>query len=126
MANVTYNYALGRVSGYGRYIDENNVVSRNLLWTYLQVIPNEYCERVYGNEVIVSSTMCASSVNSKGQNTCNGDSGGALVLQENGKVVQIGIVSFAAFNRCGAGIPSGFMRIRPYLKWFYDTMNASK
>lgn len=86
------------------------------------MISNEQCATVYGNQVIIDSTLCAESVLSAGQNTCGGDSGGGLVKFENGVYRHIGIAVFAAVDNCGAGYPSGFMRTRAYLHWIYTTI----
>lgn len=66
--------------------------------------------------------MCAVSIHNAGQNTCNGDSGGSLVVQESGVHKQVGVISFAAADNCAAGYPSGFMRIRSHLRWIHQTM----
>lgn len=121
-SNVTYSSALGFVCGYGRYVDDSHVVSRTLRWTRVQVIANDECERVFGERVVVDSTMCAVSVFNMGQNTCNGDSGGSLVIKDGGVFQQIGVISFAAAQECAAGYPSGFMRIRSHLRWMHTVM----
>lgn len=110
------------VCGYGRYVDNSQIVSRHLRWTHVKIIENEECQRDYGDEVVVESTMCAISIHLAGQNTCNGDSGGSLVLREGDVYKQVGIISFAAADQCGAGYPSGFMRVRSHLRWIYSVM----
>ena len=121
-SNVTYNQFLGYVSGFGRYVNNSHVVSRDLRWTRVQVISNEECAQSFGSEIVVPTTVCAISVFNMGQNTCGGDSGGALVIFDEGKYIQIGVVSFAAKDMCGDGHPSGFIRIRSYLQWMHDVM----
>lgn len=123
--DVTYNFTFGKVAGFGRYIKGSNVVSRYLRWTILQVIPNEKCQLIYGDRVIISSTMCAISVGNSSGNACGGDSGGSLVLNEGKRLILAGVISFAAVEECGEKYPSGFMRIRTHLKWILDTMNGS-
>lgn len=120
--NATYTNSIARVSGFGRYKNDQPVVSRKLLWTFVKVISNEQCTRVYGEKVIINSTLCAESSLGAGQNTCGGDSGGGLVKFENGKFRHIGVAVFAATDNCGAGYPSGFMRTRSYLQWIYSTV----
>lgn len=121
-SNVTYDLELGFVCGYGRYIDDSQVVSRNLRWTRVKIIQNTECQRIYGGRVVIDSTLCAVSIHTAGQNTCNGDSGGSLVVKEGDHYRQIGVISFAAADQCGAGLPSGFMRIRSHLHWIYSVM----
>lgn len=97
------------------------MVSRNLRWTRVKVIANQECQRIYG-PVVIDSTMCAVSIHNAGQNTCNGDSGGSLVVKEGGVYKQVGVISFAAADHCAAGYPSGFMRVRSHLRWLYQVM----
>lgn len=79
---------------------------------------------MFGDRVVVDSTMCAVSVFNLGQNTCNGDSGGSLVIKDGDRFQQIGVISFAAAQECAAGYPSGFMRIRSHLRWMHGVMLA--
>lgn len=122
LSNITYNLDLGYVCGYGRYVDKSQVISRYLRWTHVKVIENNECEHVYGERVVIDSTMCAVSIHMGGQNTCNGDSGGSLVVKEGETYKLVGVISFAAAERCGAGYPSGFMRVRSHLSWIYGVM----
>lgn len=122
--DVTYNFAVGTVAGFGRYIKDNNIVSRYLRWTIVQVIPNEECQLIYGDRIIISSTLCAISVANSSGNACGGDSGGSLVLTEHKRLILVGVASFAAVDECGEKYPSGFMRIRTHLKWIQDIMNG--
>lgn len=121
--DVTYNFAMGIVAGFGRYLENSNVISRFLRWTMLKIIPNEVCKQIYGDKVIISSTLCAVSVRNSSRNTCNGDSGGSIALVEGRRIVLAGIISFAATDRCGGQYPSGFMRIRSHLHWMRNEMN---
>lgn len=61
-ANVSYSYVMGVACGYGRYADLSEKISRNLLWSQVKVIENDECQRVYGDKVVIESTMCAISV----------------------------------------------------------------
>jgi len=54
--------------------------------------------------------------------TLQGDSGGALALQESdGLSTQVGIVSFGASAGCELGYPVGFTRVTSYLDWISST-----
>lgn len=57
----------------------------------LQVISNQACARVFGNDAIIASTLCTATSN--GQSTCGGDSGGALAI---GTGVNRQLVSYLA------------------------------
>lgn len=125
-ANVTYSTVKGIICGYGRYDSNSGVLSRFLRWSRVEVIKNNECKRVYGDVVVAESTMCAVALTSAGQNACNGDSGGSLVIRENGSLKLIGVIAFAVVDRCGGGVPSGFMRVRPHLKWIYNAMSSRR
>ena len=46
-----------------------------------------------------------------------GDSGGALVLNNGNGYTQIGVVSFVSSAGCASGYPSGYVRVTSYLDW---------
>lgn len=49
-----------------------------------------------------------------------GDSGGPLTVQQNGHSVQIGIVSFGAYDGCELGYPAAFTRVTYFASWIHD------
>jgi len=46
-----------------------------------------------------------------------GDSGGALVIQNGNSYTQIGVVSFVSSLGCASGYPSGYTRVTSFLSW---------
>jgi len=46
-----------------------------------------------------------------------GDSGGALVVQNGNSFTQIGVVSFVSSLGCASGYPSGYARVTSFLDW---------
>jgi secreted trypsin-like serine protease len=46
-----------------------------------------------------------------------GDSGGALVLNNGDSYLQIGVVSFVSSLGCASGYPSGYGRVTSFLTW---------
>jgi len=46
-----------------------------------------------------------------------GDSGGALVVQNNGGFMQIGVASFWSSAGCSSVFPSGFARVTSFRAW---------
>lgn len=88
-----------------------------LQWITVQIIGNYDCSRVYGNAVVTRSTLCAIGFYDTTQNTCGGDSGGALVISEWGVMLQVGVIAFAAKDQCTSGYPGGYMRVTSYLNW---------
>jgi secreted trypsin-like serine protease len=49
-----------------------------------------------------------------------GDSGGALVINNGNSYLQIGVVSFVSSLGCASGYPSGYVRVTSYLDWISD------
>ena len=96
-------------------------------WTILQqttvpVVSNEQCQQAYENkENIIDSMICAGHDNG-GTDSCQGDSGGALVLKDEsnqGRWTQIGIVSFG-FGCAQAGYPGVYTRLSSHVKWLKE------
>ena len=55
-----------------------------------------------------------------------GDSGGALALQESDGVwTQVGVVSFGAAAGCTRGFPVGFARVTSFLNWISSATGLS-
>ena len=55
-----------------------------------------------------------------------GDSGGALGVQESdGIVTQVGVVSFGAAAGCTRGFPVGFARVTSFLTWISSVTGLS-
>jgi len=46
-----------------------------------------------------------------------GDSGGALVIDNGGGYLQIGVASFESNAGCDSGLPSGYARVSSFLAW---------
>ena len=46
-----------------------------------------------------------------------GDSGGALVIDNGNGFTQIGVVSFVSSAGCASGNPSGYARVTYFLPW---------
>ena len=112
--NFVGNVAI--IAGFGLYDDEYTDYSQVLLWAQVQIIENTYCEQFYGPDFVQSTNICAKSDGNTNMNICTGDSGGALVATTSaGQLIQIGINSYAAQDRCTEGYPSGYVRLTSYL-----------
>jgi len=46
-----------------------------------------------------------------------GDSGGALVIDNGDSFTQIGVVSFVSTAGCASGFPSGYARVTSFRSW---------
>lgn len=111
-------------SGYGITVDGGSV-SNQLNYVHISVISNYECMLMYGQDVIIFSTLCGRGTNNTMQSTCSGDSGGPLVLNEGGIYTQIGVVSFVSNRGCASGLPSGYVRISQYLQWISSVTGIS-
>ncbi|XP_049947934.1 brachyurin-like [Schistocerca serialis cubense] len=116
-ASNSFEGQTATVSGWGLNTD-NGVIPDTLQYTTLNVMSNTQCSQYYGGP-IYDFTLCA--VGSSGQSTCNGDSGGALVVGSQGSYTQIGIVSWGSGNGCASGDPAGFTRVTYFLDWISST-----
>ncbi|GAB0099447.1 serine protease 3-like [Sergentomyia squamirostris] len=104
------------VSGFGRTTN-TGPVSNSLMWTHIRIISNAECAGVYGTSVIVASTICGRGWVHDSQSTCNGDSGGPLILRRADGDLHIGVVSFVSGAGCDSGHPSGYARSTHFIDW---------
>jgi len=54
-----------------------------------------------------------------------GDSGGALAVEESDGWIQVGVVSFGAAAGCQRGFPVGFARVTSFLAWISSVTGLS-
>lgn len=57
-------------------------LSTELNWVDKRIISNDQCTRSYGPSIVLPSTLCTLGWDNNSQSTCNGDSGGPLLLDE--------------------------------------------
>ncbi|KAG6442447.1 hypothetical protein O3G_MSEX002363 [Manduca sexta] len=104
-------------AGYGRVSDTQAGVTINTLVSHvnLQVISMAECQSVFSSNII-ASTLCTSGRGGVG--VCGGDSGGPLVVNRWGRIILVGVSSFAAqiggMSACERGFPSGFARVTSF------------
>jgi len=73
------------------------------------------------------SQLCAGG--RKGEDSCGGDSGSALMLEVVGereydpRVTQVGIVSFGPRRCASKGVPAIYTKVASYLQWILDNVN---
>lgn len=107
-------------------ITSNNVVQRNPAELHegeMQLIDRQTCSKRAGYGKVTDFMLCAvtpsnSDAARRGEHvfTCQGDSGGPITGIENGKTVQVGIVSWAV--GCGAkDNPSVSVNVAKYQSW---------
>ncbi|XP_055591289.1 CLIP domain-containing serine protease B4-like [Uranotaenia lowii] len=75
------------------------------------------CQKEYPK--MIESEMCAGG--QRGKDSCQGDSGGSLVLNDDGYWYQFGVVSYG--HGCGRkGVPGVYTRVTSYLDWIQKRM----
>ena len=109
----------GLVMGWGRTIEARR--SNNLKQVSLPIQSDAECRSVLG-EYYNSGVICAGGV--ENEDSCNGDSGGPLMIDIDGTLKHAGIVSFGVVEACGtAGIYGGYTRVASYLDWIESKLN---
>jgi len=103
--------------GWGRPSDSASGISPVLrMVENLPIISNKDCNDIYG--IVGDGIVCIDTT--EGRGTCNGDSGGPLMIKEYGIWTQVGLTSFGASTGCEAGYPDGFTRTEYYRGWIED------
>lgn len=90
----------------------NGVASNQLLTTVLQ--PGNDSSGLCSYRYSKDTTICSIDTASTGS-TCQGDSGGPITYKDNGKHIQIGVVSYGT-NPCGTGM-GVYTEISAYENW---------
>jgi secreted trypsin-like serine protease len=130
---------IATVAGWGRTTrrkTENslrNLLKNNILVKVLQEldlpIANEKCKtdpttRTYISVFDPEIQICAGG--EKGKDSCNGDSGGPLMVDKNNVAYQIGLVSFGT-KTCALrdlGIPGVYTKVSKFLPWIAKNLKA--
>lgn len=120
-AGDTFVGKRGQISGWGYISDEDLEFSENLLFAQMTVITNKDCMEKFGESHVKESTLCAQGTQTLHESICSGDSGGAFVIDIDGRPVQIGINSFVAEQLCAEGYPAGFARVGSFLDYIQET-----
>ncbi|XP_037809802.1 brachyurin-like [Lucilia sericata] len=111
---------IGIVTGFGWPSNQANNFSEWLLWGNVEVISNEDCAREFDENIIENTAMCTIGYAGSDITPCKGDSGGALVWENQyGKLVQIGVASFAKVNRCSE-FPAAYARVTSFLVYIHN------
>lgn len=90
-----------------------DILPTSVMQVELPVVNWNICNNLYG-EVPVG-TLCVG-YQTYGGDTCSGDSGGPIYIQENNQDVQVGITSFG--NGCGVGNVGAYTDVSQYKSFF--------
>lgn len=108
---------LATIAGFGRYTDSTGP-SQQLRWVQNTIVSNSVCEKTYGKANVRATNLCLEGTG--GRSSCQGDSGGGLHLQLNGRNVLVGIVSFGAAAGCTLNYPAVYTKVTSYLDWIQE------
>ncbi|KAJ8925741.1 hypothetical protein NQ315_009589 [Exocentrus adspersus] len=111
------------VTGWGITETDRNRNSNIIQKIALPVINQQECQRAYKTITISNKQICA---NGRQQDTCNGDSGGALqtakYLRGDTRMVQYGVISFGGAV-CGSGTyPGLYTNVEAYMDWILNNI----
>ena len=79
-----------------------------LQWAKMEVITNMECSKYFNENVIIDSTLCATTKSRT--ELSSGDSGGPLVLESIN--ILVGVISYSEPR-----IVAGFARVTSFLEW---------
>ncbi|XP_075976583.1 brachyurin-like [Anticarsia gemmatalis] len=103
----------GIAVGFGLTVQDGAITgSQYLSHVNLNIISNSVCS--LGFPIILQpSNICTSGIGGVG--TCNGDSGGPLILNRNNRQILIGVTSFGSALGCSSGLPAAYARVTSYM-----------
>lgn len=93
---------------------------------WLPVFDQQKCANLAAKEhqKITPRMLCAGGVS--GKDPCSGDVGNPLVVQKNGKWVQVGISSWTFAETCGKkGYPGVYTRVSSVMSWIDSIVKAN-
>lgn len=117
------------ILGWGatRLSDRNTAIrfSNDLLKADQGIVSSEFCKSSYGGENFIANEMiCANGLTSTDKtDTCIGDSGGPMVIEQNGHFVQVGVTSFGGGQGvlCGSpAVPGVYTRISSFIDYITE------
>merc|ERR1711962_1745049 len=117
--NTKYVGRWATVTGWGR-VSTKGPKSPVLKEVDIKVTSDEVCKAIYR---VDSSNICAMA---PGKNSCKGDSGGPLIVQENGKWTLVGVVNGGHSKGCAApGIPAVYGRVTEVMDWIHTSTTGA-
>lgn len=115
-------YIILFIVGWGRYDPNHNTGSPKLKQTYVPIADHQTCRKVNGGSVREKQMVCAGG---KGTSVCNGDSGGPLSCEENGRWVLRGAASWVTDRKCPGDTYSVYARVSEYIDWIYKHIQGN-
>ncbi|CAL4107808.1 unnamed protein product, partial [Meganyctiphanes norvegica] len=107
-------------TGWGRTDNRGNW-AHILQEVTLPIWRTESCNARHVYEILSNQELCAGPLEG-GRDTCDGDSGGPLILQIRGRWSIVGIVSWGP-TQCGTrGLPGVYTRVDAFMDWIIATV----
>ncbi|XP_023304279.1 venom serine protease Bi-VSP [Lucilia cuprina] len=116
----SYSGHIATVAGWGS-LRENGPQPSILQKVQIPIWTNTECAQKYGRAApagIIESMICAGQA---AKDSCSGDSGGPLIVNDATRYIQVGIVSWGI--GCGKGqYPGVYTRVTSLLPWIYKNI----
>ena len=104
----------GIISGFGEM--ENGLNSYELLWARIEMLKHAECLKGPNGDELTRNMICAGGGK---VDSCQGDSGGSLVVNVNDKITLAGVTSWG--YGCGVtGSPGVYTKVANYIDWIED------
>ena len=95
---------------------ENGLNSYELLWARIKMLKHADCLKGPNRDELTTNMICAGGGK---VDSCQGDSGGSLVVNVNGKITLAGVTSWG--YGCGVtGSPGVYTKVANYIDWIED------
>jgi secreted trypsin-like serine protease len=118
-----YAGMLAVIAGWGRTSYSRPGVSPVLRWAPTVVQSDSWCTQ-YASDFLSDAQLCAIDASDQPTAPCKGDSGGPLIVSENGRPLEIGITRSSAAN-CSPHGPALFTRIDVLSTWLNNAIARS-
>jgi len=105
-----------RVAGWGDTNIDPDIqeVSPVLMDVLVPIVDYDTCNEAYFSS-LTDNMICAGYMSGV-YDSCQGDSGGPLTIEQNGSVIQMGIVSWG-YNCAEPGYPGVYTKVQNYIPW---------
>lgn len=113
---------IGTVLGWGT-TSSGGPVSPILLHVDKPILSDQTCRQYLGTEYVSSNMLCAGDPVNGGVDSCQGDSGGPFVVERNGNIELVGIVSWG-YGCAAPNYPGVYADVNDLKYWMGTIINA--
>ena len=114
---------MARVTGWGRVPEQGKESTDVLHGVNVPIVSQQACRAVYDSD-LTPDAVCAGFTNG-GADSCEGDSGGPLIVPNGNGWAQVGIVSWGGDLGCGvAGQYGVYARLTEYDEWIQSKVGS--